>query len=416
MTAEQHIAGPLCHICDEHFIDKSALAKHLLGKKLKRHPRCQECRKTFSSEDARIQHNAAKHASTVLTPSPVANAPMPSASASQTNAASIPTPQPKPTIRYRENDYSILSLLDATNAENLLKAQRHSADCLVQHGYFLADVSGMTFHCSKQLDAPTTVFFRSPSPSFLTPKRKAVVLDCAMVGCIDGRDEAVQLCALDFFTGEVLINSIVKPWQQIIDWRTKITGLSPADMAIAMARGQTLVGSAGARQELWKHIDENTILIGQSLNFDLNVLGVSHATVVDSQIITSTAVFKDRKVGRRWGLQQLCKDILGLEIRQGAGTIGHDSMEDSLSIRELVLRCLLSPVSLESWAEKAKKSFLQERQNRRGKRKRPVKKPSRTPGLEQDFDDWYGQDDENEVLLWSDVIDYDMWPASPPSD
>lgn len=335
-------------------------------------------------------------------------------SASQTNAALIPTPQRRQTIQCRGNDYSILSSIDATNAETLLQAQCHSTESLKQHGYCLADVSGMTFHCSKQSDAPTTVFFRSPSPSFLTPKRKAVVLDCEMVGCIDGRDEAVQLCALDFFTGEVLINSIIKPHQQVIDWRTKLTGLSPADMAIATARGQALAGSAGARRELWKHIDENTILVGQSLNFDLNVLGVSHAMVVDSQILTTTAVFKDRKVGRRWGLQELCKDILGLNIRKAGAVKGHDSLEDSLATRELVLRCLLSPVSLESWAKKAEESFHEERRYRRWKKKRPVKKPSRTPWLEQDFDDWYGQDDEDEVLRWSDVIDYDVWPKSPP--
>ncbi|KAI4593081.1 hypothetical protein KJ359_010169 [Pestalotiopsis sp. 9143b] len=271
----------------------------------------------------------------------------------------------------------------------------------------------MIFQCSKNTDAPKTLFFRSPEPTFLSPKRRAVVVDCEMVGCEDGRDEAVHLSAIDFITGEVLVSSIVKPHQPVMEWRTNFTNLSPAAMAMATSRGETLGGASGARRELWKHIDENTILVGQSLNLDLNVLGVSHAVVVDSMILTHEAVFKGKKGFKRWGLQELCKDILGLEIRQNCNGTGHDSLEDCFATRELVLHCLSSPASLKSWAGKARRSCYQPSNKKKSKGKSSQNSPMPRRSLMSESH-WYNEESDDEVLRWSDVVDYDVWPKSPP--
>ena len=47
-------------------------------------------------------------------------------------------------------------------------------------------------------------------------------------------------------------------------------------MAIAKARGQTLDGWDAARDELWRHVDEETVLVGQSLSADMQALRVIH--------------------------------------------------------------------------------------------------------------------------------------------
>jgi len=64
-----------------------------------------------------------------------------------------------------------------------------------------------------------------PHPSFLhtpshihdpTPKPRAVVLDCEMVGAVDPkRDELIDISLIDFLTGEVLIRHRVFPTQPI---------------------------------------------------------------------------------------------------------------------------------------------------------------------------------------------------------
>lgn len=386
-----------CKTCKKTFKTGEALWQHCNDKK---HPRCEQCQRAFTTQDGLRAHNGAKHSPNQPTSSPIPRHHLPS---SNTITA----------IQYNGNDYSASSTLDPAELSALLLAQCHSRECLTKNGYCIADVSGMIFQCSKNPDAPKTLFFQSPEPSFLNPKRIAVVVDCEMVGCEDGRDEAVHLSAIDFITGEVLINSIVKPQQPVREWRTNFTGLSPAAMAMATARGETLSGSSGARRELWKHIDENTVLVGQSLNFDLNVLGVSHATVVDSMILTHEAVFGGKKGFKRWGLQELCRDILGLKIRQSQNRFGHDSLEDCFAARELVLHCIRSPRLLTSWAGKARRSRFQRSKKNRSKGK-PSQSSSRLPPSQISEDDWYDQDSDDEVLHWSDVVDYDVWPKSPP--
>jgi len=49
------------------------------------------------------------------------------------------------------------------------------------------------------------------SASSQVPKRRAVALDCEMVGVERGRSELVLVCAVDFFSGETLVNTLVKP-------------------------------------------------------------------------------------------------------------------------------------------------------------------------------------------------------------
>ncbi|KAK7972615.1 ribonuclease H-like domain-containing protein [Apiospora saccharicola] len=130
--------------------------------------------------------------------------------------------------------------------------------------------------------------------------------------------ELISICALDFFTGEVLVKSLVEPPLPIVQWRSNIHGITPTVMAVARANGQTLNGPQGARSELWKHVGEDTVIIGHALGHDLDALRIAHQRVVDSSVVTAEAVFgKGAKLVRRWGLAVLCKDLLGLAIRQG---------------------------------------------------------------------------------------------------
>ncbi|KAK7928308.1 Exonuclease- RNase T/DNA polymerase III [Apiospora marii] len=252
-------------------------------------------------------------------------------------------------------------------------------------------------------NGPTRRFFTAPNSQ---TARLAVVLDCEMAATRECERELISICALDFLTGEVLVKSLVKPPLPVVQWKSDIHGITPTAMAVARANGQTLDGPQGARAELWKHVGEDTVLVGHALGHDLNALGIAHQRVVDSSIVTAEAVFgKSKKQSRRWGLAMLCKDLLGLAIRRGRGV--HDDLEDALAARELVLLCLRQPVALAVWANQARSARSQRQtRGRGGFRGRARKQRAQPPSGDYD--------DEVEVVRFRDVVDWDMWPKSSP--
>lgn len=197
-----------------------------------------------------------------------------------------------------------------------------------------------------------------------TGKRPAIALDCEMAGVLKGSGEligeVVRLCAVDYITGETLIDTLVVPVERIIQWRTKYSGVTSAMLADARARGRTLSGWNGARGELWKYMDANTILIGQSLNNDLDALRMVHTRVVDSAIMTKLAV--DPNCHRSWGLKTLSSDLLDMKIQNKKG--GHDCMEDTLATREVVLECTRNPQKLKAWADNERMLIIEEKEKR----------------------------------------------------
>lgn len=292
---------------------------------------------------------------------------------------------------------------------------------LQRHGYSLPEAGGEQEVPSSPGSVQATVDEAMPLPLRQSNRGrqicKAVVLDCEMVGVQGGASELVSLTAVDFVTGEMIVDSLVKPQQPVVDWRTQIHGISPAVLVMARAQGLTLDGWQAARAELFKHVDQDTVLIGQSLQYDLDALHIRHARVVDSAILASEAVFGSKGKPRYWGLglKDICSELLCLKIREGAPLAAsnvHEGLEDVLAAREVVLYCLEQPTAFKTWARGKRNSFWRapSHKNRRGKTQ--TRSQRRGPRMhEQDYDD-----DEymlDEVLTWEDVIDWEMWPKSP---
>ncbi|KAH8647796.1 exonuclease [Xylariales sp. PMI_506] len=231
-----------------------------------------------------------------------------------------------------------------------------------------------------------------------------------MVGVEGGLSEVAAICAIDFLTGEVLLQSLVKPQRRVTDWRSAISGMTAASMAAATAQKTVLEGWPAARDALFQYIDADTVLIGQSLNFDLAALGLVHSRVVDSAILTAEAVFgRGKKLRQLWGLQALCQELVGTRIRRGGAGSGrvasHDSLEDVLAAREVILCCLRNPETLEIWASLQRKKFQAKQRGRRQQRERKHEREASIISSDES---------EVECLRWEDVIDDDMWPKSPP--
>ncbi|KAI1139411.1 ribonuclease H-like protein [Hypoxylon sp. FL0543] len=235
-----------------------------------------------------------------------------------------------------------------------LKKRCHDEVCLVTQGYYTGNRShqmNLKFSIKRFVSAPVKVS---------GVRHRAIALDCEMVGVAGGRDELAHLCAVDLFSGEVLINTLVHPTEAVKDWRTRYSGVTPAKMAMARASGQVLNGWLAARAKLFEFADADTILVGHSLNHDLRVLHIAHKRVVDSAILVAEAVFgKGNRLLRQWGLKQLSGDILGISIQSSRG--GHDCLEDTLATRELILWCLRDRQKLDLWAKRALIEYEEEK-------------------------------------------------------
>jgi DNA polymerase III epsilon subunit-like protein len=228
-----------------------------------------------------------------------------------------------------------------------------------------------------------------------------------MVGVKNGRQTLVFLSAIDFLTGEVLISRYVNPSEKVLDWRYKFTGVTQNIMASAVVSGVAFKSWQEARDSLWEFMDDSTVLVGHSLHYDLEVLGMSHAKVVDSAILVAESVFPSipstRPLTRQWALKTLAKDFLGLDIQ--TSDHGHSALEDAYATRNVVIWCIRNPEDLKVWAEKAR---LQEEQ----KRQRHGKSQSKGRFRAQYTPDWkYDTSlDDDEGFRLSDFAEDLDWP------
>lgn len=200
------------------------------------------------------------------------------------------------------------------------------------------------------------LFYTNPRLLPATPKRRAIVIDCEMIQTLTNPSHPAFLSAVDFFTGEVLINNYTAPTSPVTNWQTPVSGIAPANMSSAIASLQAFRSPGHARNTLWQFVDQNTVLIGHALHNDLRALQAMHLRVVDTAIITAQEVFPevglDRALGRLFKLRELALEIAGTQIQ--CGLLGHDALEDGLATREVLVRYLQEPGVVRLWAERAR--------------------------------------------------------------
>ncbi|KAI1115815.1 ribonuclease H-like domain-containing protein [Nemania sp. NC0429] len=248
--------------------------------------------------------------------------------------------------------------------------------------------------------------FRQTPAASAQPKFRAVALDCEMAGVLNGASEVIKLCATDFVTGVVLVNSLVCPSENIIAMRSSIHGITKSTLQEAASQGQALAGWAEARSELWKYIDDDTILVGHALHHDLNDLRMIHPRVVDSSILSRNAVGPGRT---HFGLHMLCSELLSVKIRTGKGGI-HDALEDVLAAREAVLFCTRArnKEAFQEWAEARKHEEIRLEMKRKVE-KRLKKSAAKGKGRSNRYTN-YDDDEDEEILRWSDIAEDLGWP------
>ncbi|PYH84037.1 ribonuclease H-like protein [Aspergillus uvarum CBS 121591] len=261
-----------------------------------------------------------------------------------------------------------------------LRSKCHSESRLRREGYILGPITVRNKHFPRKGSIPTYQFRETPSAEQPGLKRHAIALDCEMIGVKGNRQTLAFISAIDFLTGDVLIDRYVAPSEEVIDWRSKITGITQDVMTSATISGAAFRDWREARENLWKFADTSTVFVGQSLNYDLEVLGICHNKVVDSAILTAEAVFPStgitESLPRAWSLKAVAKTLLDLEIQ--SGDRAHSALEDAYAVRDVIIFCIRNPEQLKSWAE-----LRQKEEGQKGKKSRHKNKPKRNPTTSQ---------------------------------
>jgi RNA exonuclease 1 len=183
----------------------------------------------------------------------------------------------------------------------------------------------------------------------------AVAFDCEMCWTCYGL-ELVRLSATAWPHGEPLIDVLVRPIGTVLDLNTQFSGVSveqffgaeeydpskdgpitpvPRDMQSSPTESQQalrIVSSpSAARSLLLSYISTDTVLIGHSLDNDMNVMRLIHPKIVDTSLLFP----HPGGLPYRYGLKALVKRFLQRNIQTG-GAEGHDSLEDARGTGDLV--------------------------------------------------------------------------------
>lgn len=151
-----------------------------------------------------------------------------------------------------------------------------------------------------------------------------------------GESELIRLTAVDFFSGAVLIDSLVSPTVSMAHFNTRYSGVSAADMRHAVKARTCIFGRDAARELLWQFVGPDTVVVVHGGNGDFGSLRWIHERVVDSFILEGYC--GEKTVGGR-SLKNLCAVNLGMQVQVAKkGSAGHDSHEDAMAARELVVQ------------------------------------------------------------------------------
>ncbi|KAJ9662391.1 3'-5' exonuclease [Coniosporium apollinis] len=149
---------------------------------------------------------------------------------------------------------------------------------------------------------------------------KYIALDCEMVGTgpPPALDSQLARVSLVNYHGHQLYDSYVLPTIPITDYRTAVSGITPALLRKGYARPFAEV------QRDVAELISGRILVGHALKNDLGVLVLSHPRR-DIRDTARHPKFRALSMGKAPSLKRLASEVLGVEIQGGQ----HSSIEDA---------------------------------------------------------------------------------------
>lgn len=173
----------------------------------------------------------------------------------------------------------------------------------------------------------------------VTVGRRILTVDCEMCKSVDDELVLTRVSLIDW-DGSVVLDRLVKPDAAIKDYLTQyacnetliyisLTFTRWSGITEAMLQDVTTT-LTDIQKELLELLTPRTILVGHSLNSDLNALKLTHPFFIDTAIIYPHARGPPYKQSLKW----LAQKYLSSEIQKGAK--GHDSVEDARACLDLL--------------------------------------------------------------------------------
>ncbi|PWW72290.1 hypothetical protein C7212DRAFT_302295 [Tuber magnatum] len=159
----------------------------------------------------------------------------------------------------------------------------------------------------------------------ITEAKTIYAMDCEMVQTKQGLELArISLVSWD---GETIYDTLVKPESLITDYLTpdRYSGVTKAML------DPVTTSLKDVQNHLLKLLNNDTILVGQSLNADLGAIRIAHPHIVDTSVIYDHPRGPPYRASLRW----LSEKYLRRKIQKG-GPNGHDSIEDAKACLDLL--------------------------------------------------------------------------------
>lgn len=151
---------------------------------------------------------------------------------------------------------------------------------------------------------------------------RTFALDCEF--CKSATGKVLARVSLTDFNNNILIDEFIKPDDEIIDYLTQWSGITPEKLEGVETTLEDI------QNEILKHVSQNDTLIGHSLESDLHVLRMKHPRIVD----TSICFDHQRGPPAKPSLKSLMLQHLEREVQ--ASVEGHNPVEDCISCMDLV--------------------------------------------------------------------------------